>query len=99
MDEMLNPRVVGVVHGWHPEFPAHVLPQVFAAPIAHVERRVGEDEIGLEVGMQILPETVGVARAEIGVNAANGEIHPRQFPSGGACARPPLPTNALDSTT
>ena len=79
---MLNPGVVGVVHRRHPEFPAHVLPQVFAAPIAHVERRIGENEIGLEVGMQIRAEAVGVARAEIGVNAANGEIHPRQFPGG-----------------
>src|ERR1017187_8515901 len=81
MDEMLYPGVGGVVHRRHPEFPAHVLPQIFAAPIAHVERRVGENEIGLEVGMQIRPEAVGVAWAEIGLNAANGEVHPRQFPS------------------
>lgn len=49
--------------------------------------------------MHIGMKAVGVARAEIGVNAANGEIHPRQFPGGGACARPPLPTNAVDSAT
>src|SRR6059036_3554891 len=64
---MLNPGVVGVVHRRHPEFPAHVLPQIFAAPIAHVERRVGENEIGLEVGMQIRAKTVGATLAEIGV--------------------------------
>jgi hypothetical protein len=29
-----------------------------------------------------LPEAVGIAQAEIGVNAANGEVHPRQFPGG-----------------
>ena len=39
---------------------AHVLPQVFTAPIAQVERRVGEvfpdgHQIGLEVGRQIRP--------------------------------------------
>ena len=79
---MLNPCEISVVDRRHPEFPANVLPQVFAAPIAHVERRVGENEIGLEVGMQIRPEAIGVARAEIGVNAANGEVHPRQFPGG-----------------
>ena len=33
---MLNPGVVGVVHRRHPEFPAHVLRQMFATPIAHV---------------------------------------------------------------
>ena len=82
MEEMLYPRVVGVVHGRHPVFPAHVLPQVFVAPIAHVEWRVGENEIGLEVGMQVAAEAVGVAWAEVGVNAANGEVHPRQFPGG-----------------
>ncbi|MDB6063988.1 MAG: hypothetical protein JWR26_196 [Pedosphaera sp.] len=32
--------------------------------------------------MQIRAKTVGVALAEIGVDAANGEIHPRQFPGG-----------------
>ena len=48
-------------------------------------------KIGFEVGMQVVPETIGVARAEIGVNPPNGEIHPGQFPGGGACARPLFP--------
>jgi hypothetical protein len=58
-------------------------------------------KIGLEVGMQIRPETVSVApnstphlnplpaRGGEG-DTANGKIHPCQFPSGGACVRPPV---------
>ena len=50
---------------------------MFAAPIAHVERRVGEvlpawHKIGLEVGMQIGAETVGVA--------LNSTPHPGPLP-------------------
>ncbi len=45
--------------------------------IPHVERRVGEvlpdwHKIGLEVGMQIRSEAVGVARADVLLD--NGEI-------------------------
>src|SRR5437867_4328018 len=37
MDEMLHPGVVGVAGGRRAEFPAHVVPQSVAAPVAHVE--------------------------------------------------------------
>jgi hypothetical protein len=37
---------------------------------------VGETETGLEVEVQILPETVSIARAEIAANAANGNGGP-----------------------
>ena len=92
----MPPLIADVVHRRHPKFPAHVLPQVFAAPVAHVERRVGEHEIGLEVGMQIRPEAVGVAQAEIGVNAANGDVHPHQFP-GGVVGFLPVNRNVTDA--
>jgi len=68
MEEMLHPRVV---HGRkedstpHPSpLPdrggegevAHVLPQVFAAPIAHVERRIGQEVIIAKAGMEVAAE-------------------------------------------
>ena len=53
--KVLHPGEVGVALGREAELPAHVQPQVFTAPIAHVERRVGENEIGLKrIGPRIL---------------------------------------------
>ena len=40
----------------------------FADPIAHIGRQICENENGLEAGMQIRAEAVGV-----------GKIHPRRF--------------------
>ena len=48
-----------------------------------VERRIGEDEVGLEVRVQVVVEGVGVARSEVGLDAADGEVHLRQAPGGG----------------
>ncbi len=45
--------------------PALVVAQPFAAPVAVVERRVGEDEIGLEVRVQVAVEGVGRARPRL----------------------------------
>ena len=42
MNEMLHPGVVSVAYWGHSVPPAHVVAQAVTAPIAHVERRVGE---------------------------------------------------------
>src|SRR5690606_20217704 len=52
--DVLQPGVVGVAHGRHAELPAHVFAQTLAAPVGDVERRVGEDEVGLEVAQFVL---------------------------------------------
>ena len=53
-----------------------------AAPVAVVEGRVGQDVVGLEVRVQVAVEAVGVLLAEVGVDAADGEVHLRQPPGG-----------------
>src|SRR5258708_38834509 len=52
-------------------------------PVGVVERRIGEDGIGVEVGMLIRVKTGSAALTEIGVNAANAEIHQRQLAGSG----------------
>lgn len=83
MEEVLDPGVVGVTGRWEAVDPALVLAQAVAAPIGHVERRVGEDVIGFEIGMEVLMEGIGVNFAEIVLNAADGEVHLGKTPGGG----------------
>ena len=62
--------------------PAHVFSQLVAAPVAIVERRIGQHEIGLQVLVQVAAEAVGVFGPEVAVDAANGKVHHRQPPRG-----------------
>ena len=57
-----------------------VVAQAFAASVAGVEGRIGQDEVGLEVLVQIAVETVGVLGAEVGLDVADGEVHVGQAP-------------------
>ena len=54
--------------------------QQLAAPVAVVERRVGQHVVGLEVGVLVVVE--GVAVGDLRVDAADGEVHLRQPPGG-----------------
>ena len=60
MNEVLHPREVCIADGRHSVLPPHVVAQAFAAPVAHVERRIGDDEVGLQVFVQIAMKAVGV---------------------------------------
>ena len=62
VDHVLHPGVVGVARGRRAVLPALVVPEPIAAPVAHVEGRIGEDEVGLEVGVAVVVEAVGVGR-------------------------------------
>jgi hypothetical protein len=44
-------------------FPAGVFPKAFTAPVTHVEGRVSEDEIGLEVFVQVVMKAVRLSAA------------------------------------
>lgn len=84
VDEVLNPGVVGVADRRRAVAPAHVVGQQLAGPVGDVERRIGEDVVGLEVGVQVAQEAVGGLAAEVGLDAADGEVHVRQPPGRGA---------------
>src|SRR5947207_9532952 len=81
MDEVLYPGEVGVAARWKTELPARVV--VFAEPVGIVEGRIGEDEVGAEIGMEIAPEGIGLLFTEIGFDAANGEVHHGKAARGG----------------
>src|SRR5690606_31198549 len=88
--DVLQPGVVGVAHGRHAELPARVLAQALAAPVGDVERRVGEDEVGLHgsavastLGRElVLVETALVVPEDPGVDAAHRQVHLAQAPAG-----------------
>ena len=72
IDEVLHPGEVGVAARGKAELPARVV--VFAEPVGVVEGRIGEDEVGAQIGMEIAPEGIGLLFAEIGFDAADGEV-------------------------
>jgi hypothetical protein len=82
VDEVLDPRVVGVAGGRDAVLPALVVPQALAAPVGEIERRIGEDEVGAEVRVEVAVEAVLIVGAEVGVDAADGEVHLGQLPGG-----------------
>ncbi len=83
MDEVLNPRVVGVAGRRRAVAPADIVLQKLAGPVADVERWIGEDVVGFEVGMQVAEERVGWLRAEVGLDGADREVHVRKAPRRG----------------
>ena len=54
VDDVLHPGEVGVARRRHAVLPALVVAQALAAPVGDVEGRIGEDEVGLEVGWRSL---------------------------------------------
>ena len=82
MDEVLHPGEVGVARGRGAVLPARVVGELRVPPVRDVERRIREDEVGPQVGVQVLGEGVIRAVAEVGLDAAEGEVHLGQPPGG-----------------
>src|SRR4051794_22480413 len=79
MDKVLDPAKVRIASRRDTELPADVVAELLTAPVADVERRIGEDVIGLEVGQPIGVERV--ALIDPGLDAADREVHLTQPPS------------------
>src|SRR5947207_6031565 len=79
--KLSGPGEVGVAPRGKAELPARL--GVLAEPVGVVEGRIGEDEVGAEIGMEIAPEGVGLLFAEIGFDAADGEVHHGKAAGGG----------------
>ena len=56
--------------------------QSVAAPVGVVEGRVGHDEVGPEVFVQVAMEAVGLLSAEVGVDASDGAVDLGESPGG-----------------
>ena len=79
MDHVLHPAKVGVALGRGAVLPALVFGEPLAAPVGDVERRIGEDEVGLEVWMAVVVEAV--AMVDLPLDAPDGEVHLCEAPS------------------
>ena len=49
--------------------------ELIGTPVAHVEGWIGHHEVGFQCGMTVVEEGVGVAVAQVGLNATDGEVH------------------------
>ena len=78
VDNMLHPSEVGVALGRCPVLPALVFLQPLAAPIGDIERRIGEDEVGLQVRMAVVVKAVAVGN--LALNAPDRQVHLGQPP-------------------
>ena len=79
-NEMLHPREIGVRYRGRSEFPALIVLQEGASPVAVVKRRICQHIIGLKVGMQVMMKAIGMLSSEIAINTSDGEIHLRKPP-------------------
>ena len=56
IQEMLYPCVIGVASGRYAVFPSAILAEQITAPVAVVERRIGDDIIRFQVFVGIVQE-------------------------------------------
>ena len=89
-DHVQYPTVVGVAGGGHfVTGPAGVVGEfVGAAPLFQVKGRVGHDEVGLQVRVLVFKEGVGGNFAQVGADAANGQVHLGQLVGGAGLLLP-----------
>ena len=71
---------VSVALGRDAVLPALVLGEPLPTPVGDVEGRIGQDEVGLEVGMAVVVEAVTVGN--LALDAADGQVHLGEPPSG-----------------
>ena len=80
VNDMLHPGKVGVALGRGAILPALVIGEPLSAPVGDVEWGIGEDEVGLEVGMAVVVEAVSMG--DLTFDASDGEIHLGKAPGG-----------------
>ena len=83
VEHVLYPGEVGIAPGRGAVFPAGVAFEFAVPPFLDVERGIGHDIVGTEVGVLVVGEAVGGLFAEVEVDAADGHVHGGEAPSGG----------------
>ena len=68
--EILDPCEVGAAEGRRAELPAQVVAEAVAAPVTHIEGRIGEHEVGFKVFVDVAIGYVGGFLVEIPFDAA-----------------------------
>ena len=77
---VLQPREVGIALRRRAIKPADVAVELGMPPIGHVEGRVGEREIGAQIGVLVGEKRIGGDVGEVGIEAVNRHVHFRQAP-------------------
>src|SRR5450830_793273 len=80
IDEVLDPCVVGVALRGHAVLPARIGLESVTTPWTHVEGWIGQDVVRLEVGVQVVEETVAVLWAQVRFDATDGQVHAGEPP-------------------
>jgi len=80
---VLDPGEIRVPGGRCSEPPPHVIPELLPAPLLHVERGIGENEIRFQVRVKVAAEAVGMLRPQVPLDTPDGEVHLREPPGGG----------------
>ena len=78
VDDVLEPGEVRVACWGDAVAPPRVIR--LARPVGHVERWVGQDEVGLQVGMLVRVERVFPAAGQVAVDAVDSQVHLGQAP-------------------
>lgn len=81
--EVLEPGEVGIAHGGHAVLPAGVLAELVAAPVAVVERGIGEDVVRADVLVGVVEEGAFAVPFDLrAVDGAYDKVHADQPPGG-----------------
>ena len=80
VDNVLNPRKVGVAIRWCAELPAHIVSELVCAPVGEVERWICQDKVRLQCWVAVVEEGIGVILSEVGLDATNSQVHLRHLP-------------------
>jgi len=80
MDDVLKPGVVGIAGRWSTKLPSWIFAEAVAAPVGDIEGWIGENEVKLLVAELVLVEGALVVPLDVGVDPADGEVHPAQAP-------------------
>ena len=97
VSKVLKPGIIGITRRRYAVFPAAVVAQVFAAPIAYIKRRIGQDKIKFNIFVFKFVIQKGIAQLQLGINAADGEVHSGQAQGRGVRFLP-VNRNILDIT-
>ena len=79
VDHVLHPGEVGVSDRRRAVLPAPILPQASTSPVGNVERRIGQNVVGLQIGMPVVVESVSMGN--LALDASDGQVHLGQSPS------------------
>ncbi len=81
VQNVLQPGEVRIARRRNAELPAPILAQPVAAPVRHIERRIGEHVIGAQVRQFVAVEAAVAVPTDVGIDPAHRQVHHAEPPS------------------